>query len=136
MSQHCPCHPTVLICRAALVSVLLLARPALADSWADQIITYDPGDGAQEGYTDPSMALGSPERYTGEGTAWPGAVTPFNPAWLTTEVVSLGEGGHLTVLFDDPTLFGSEDAGVVSETRKAIERARRVVSALEEKGTE
>lgn len=39
-------------------------------------------------------------------------------------------------LFDDPTLFTSEDAVVVSETRKAIERARRVVSALEEKGTE
>jgi hypothetical protein len=86
---------------AALVSVLPLARPALADSWADQIISYDPGIGAQEGYTDPSVALGSPERYTGEGS-WPGAVTPFNPAWLVTEVVSLGEGGHLTVLFDDP----------------------------------
>ena len=39
-------------------------------------------------------------------------------------------------LFDDPTLFVAEDAVVVSETRKAIERARRVVSALEEKGTE
>ncbi len=97
-------HATVLICRvtlAALLSIPLFARPALADSWAGQIISYDPGIGAQEGYIDPSVALGSPERYTGEGI-WPGAVTPFNPAWLATEVVSVGGGGHLTVLFDDP----------------------------------
>jgi hypothetical protein len=40
--------------------------------------------------------LGEPERFTGEGL-FPAAVTPFNPPWLTSEVVSIGEGGHLTL---------------------------------------
>jgi hypothetical protein len=39
-------------------------------------------------------------------------------------------------LFDDPTLFAAEDAVVVSETRKAIEKAKRVITALEDKGKE
>ncbi len=71
------------------------------DPWADQIVSYDPGDGAEFGYTNPLVVLGEPERYTGEGS-WPGAVTPFNPAWLPEEVVSLGAGGHLIVRFDEP----------------------------------
>jgi hypothetical protein len=81
--------------------LLGISTVSAQDPWADQIISYDPGSGAEVGYTDPLVALGEPERYTGEGS-WPGAVTPFNPAWLPEEVVSLGEGGHLTVRFDEP----------------------------------
>jgi hypothetical protein len=88
---------------AAAVGGLLFAASAAAaqDPWADAIISYDPGEGAEVGYTNPLVALGEPERYTGEGS-WPGAVTPFNPAWLPEEVVSLGVGGHLIVRFDEP----------------------------------
>lgn len=92
--------------RACSVAVcwLLLAGVGVVraqDPWADEVISYDPGVGAEEGYTNSQAALGEPERYTGEGS-WPGAVTPFNPAWLPEEVVSIGGGGHLTVRFDEP----------------------------------
>jgi hypothetical protein len=44
----------------------------------------------------PAAALGSPERLTGEGS-FPGVVSPFNPPFLSSEIVSVGEGGHLTL---------------------------------------
>jgi hypothetical protein len=48
------------------------------------------------GFTMPSAALGEPERFTGEG-AFPGVVSPFNPPYLASEIVSVGEGGHITL---------------------------------------
>jgi len=72
-----------------------------ADPWADAVVSYDPGSGAAEGYTDPAVVLGTPERYTGEGV-WPGVVSMFNPAWGADEIVSIGDGGQLTVRFDEP----------------------------------
>jgi hypothetical protein len=81
---------------------LLAAAVAQAgDPWADQVVSYDAGSGAEPGYTDPQVALGAPERFTGEGE-YPGAVTPFNPPWLPDEVVSVGAGGSLVVHFDEP----------------------------------
>lgn len=78
------------------------------DPWADHVISYDPGSGAATGYTNPGTVIGQPERFTGELGGWPAAVTPFNSAWGTDEIVSLGEGGHLTVKFDQPI---TNDAG-------------------------
>lgn len=78
-----------------------LAGSACAGPWASMVISYDPGTNPAPGYSDPMTALGRPERFTGEGV-FPGAVTPFNPAWRTDELVSIGEGGHLTVMFDKP----------------------------------
>lgn len=78
-----------------------LAGSACAGPWASMVISYDPGTNPAPGYSDPMTALGRPERFTGEGV-FPGAVTPFNPAWKTDELVSIGEGGHLTVKFDKP----------------------------------
>ena len=78
------------------------ASDLIPNPWADGIVSYSAGTDPDPGYTDPAVALGSPERMTGEGTAWPGAVTPFNGAWTTDEVVSIGKGGHLTVSFDEP----------------------------------
>jgi len=52
-------------------------------------------------YINPATALGEPERFTGEGQ-YPGAVTPFNPAYLDNELVSIGVGGSLTMRFDHP----------------------------------
>jgi hypothetical protein len=62
-------------------------------------MSYNLGVGGETSYTDPSAVLGAPARYTGEGI-WPGAVTPFNPAFSTDQVLSLGSGGQLTVRFD------------------------------------
>jgi hypothetical protein len=71
------------------------------DPWADQVVSFDVGAKPTPGYADPATTLGSPERFTGEG-AFPGAVTPFNPAWGTDEIFSIGAGGQLTVRFDEP----------------------------------
>lgn len=94
--------------KVAGATLLALAASAasaadLHDPWADVVVSYDAGMDPSPGYTDPQVALGMPERYTGEG-AYPGAVTPFNSAWGTDEIVSVGAGGHLTVKFDEPII--------------------------------
>ena len=72
---------------------------ALASPFATSVESYDPGSNATFGYTDPSTAIGSPERFTGEGV-FPSGVTPFNPAFGSDEIVSVGAGGHLALGFD------------------------------------
>ncbi len=69
--------------------------------FADVVIGYDQGIGPVIGYTDPATALGAPERFTGE-RFFPGAVTPFFPAFMPNEVVSIGAGGQLTLKFNTP----------------------------------
>jgi hypothetical protein len=72
-----------------------------ADPWADEVVSFGAGVDGLPGYDQAQTALGSPERFTGEGV-YPGAVTPFNPAWGADEIVSVGIGGWLTVRFDSP----------------------------------
>lgn len=74
-----------------------------ADPWADRVISYVSGTGVDPFYKEPLTALGSPERFTGEGI-FPGCVTPFNPAWGSNEIVSIGPGGSLVLAFDEPVM--------------------------------
>lgn len=71
------------------------------DPWADRVVSFDPGLDGLAAYRDESSVLGAPERFTGEGV-YPSAVTMFNPAFGTDELVSIGAGGELTVEFDPP----------------------------------
>lgn len=87
-------------------AALAIGLPAARAQWATEIVDYRPGVGyATEwgtglGYTDPAAALGEPSRVTpGE---FGGPVDPFSPPYLRTQLVSLGEGGALTVRFDQP----------------------------------
>ncbi len=80
-------------------AIAVTASVALANPFATSVISYDAGTNAAAGYTNASTALGSAERFTGEGI-FPGGVTPFNPAWGTDELVSIGSGGQLTLGFD------------------------------------
>lgn len=80
-----------------------VATVAHATPFADEVVSYVPGVGAASGYGNASVALGSPERFTGEGV-FPGAVTPFNAPWRPDEIVSIGRGGSLTVRFDAPVV--------------------------------
>lgn len=97
-----PFHRKVICCSGiALWIVLLTAMPSNAEPWATFVDSYQPGTTAVDGFMEPATGLGSPERFTGEGV-FPGAVTMFNPAFGTDEIVSIGEGGHLTVGFDEP----------------------------------
>ncbi len=81
------------------VLVAAIATTASASSFATSVLSYDAGSNAVAGYSDASTALGSAERFTGEGI-FPSGVTPFNPAWGTDELVSVGSGGHLSLGFN------------------------------------
>ncbi len=80
-----------------LLLVLVFVPNAAKAQYANAVISYDAGSMPASGYTDSSTALGSPERITGEAVLFPGVVSPFNPPFGTDEMVSIGEGGHLTL---------------------------------------
>jgi len=90
-----------------VVQVAILAVPitvCFAGAFAVQVVDYDPGSNPSSGYTNPAVALGEPERMTGEGFGFPGVVSIFSPPFGTDEIVSIGGGGHLTLRFDAPAV--------------------------------
>ena len=92
---------------AIALASLAAASPALAQSllnpFAAEVVDYQPGADVPVGFDNPDTALGEPTRYTGVG-AFPGVVTPFNPPYLDSEVVTLGAGGSLTLRLGTPAL--------------------------------
>lgn len=81
-----------------------LTSPALAvDPWADVAVDYTPGVGAVPGFSNPASAVGSPSRFSADANPdWSSVVSPFSPAYLADQVVSIGAGGSLTLRFDEP----------------------------------
>jgi hypothetical protein len=95
-------HPAITSLRriSAALAVALAASAASADSpFASSVISYSQGLGAGS-YNQPASALGAPTRITGEALGFPGATSPFNPAFEEDELVTIGRGGHLTIAFD------------------------------------
>lgn len=103
-----------------------VAQKSTADPWADQVVSYVPGSSPAFGYSDPTTALGEPERFTGEVFGFPSVVSVFSPAFGAEELVSIGEGGSLTVKFNEPITnspthkFGADfivfgNAGLIDE---------------------
>lgn len=86
---------------ATLVSFGWITATTSAGDFANAVLSYVGGTNPASGYTNPLVALGPPERFTGEGIA-PGAVTPFQPCFGANEIVSIGAGGQLTLAFDPP----------------------------------
>lgn len=88
-----PLHPAAL-----LAAHLCLAASAHGQDapFASAVLEYLPGTGAVAGFNTPAVALGAPERFTGEGL-FPQCVTPFQPAYRPNEVVSIGFGGRLVL---------------------------------------
>jgi hypothetical protein len=76
-------------------AVVALASHAAAQ-YAASVVSYSPGTTPAPAFTMAAAALGSPERFSGEGV-FPGVVSPFSPPFLNTEIVSVGVGGHLTL---------------------------------------
>lgn len=70
--------------------------------WGSEVVRYVAGEGVSEGFDDPLAALGEPTRFTGRIFGFPGAVTPFNPAFDPGELVTVGRGGELVVRFAQP----------------------------------
>jgi hypothetical protein len=86
------CVPLVACCLA------LIANDALAQ-FAAEVISYTVGSAPSTGLTTPAAALGSPERFTGDGGPFPfpTVVSPFSPPYLNDELVTIGEGGEITL---------------------------------------
>jgi len=95
----------VIACFRAVALICAFADVSSAQSsdFASSVISYVPGANPANGFTNPYAALGAPERFTGENIS-PGAVTPFVPAFGTSEIVSIGAGGSLTLAFHPPIL--------------------------------
>lgn len=92
---------SALVVGGSIVSVCAEAR-ADHTAFAANMVSYSAGSTPAPGYTNPLVALGSPQRMTGAEFNFPGAVTPFNPPFGTDEIVSIGAGGHLTLEFARP----------------------------------
>jgi hypothetical protein len=72
---------------------------SLHAQYADSVVSYTSGSGVNPSFTDPSRALGAPTTFIGYQNA-----DPFNPPYRNSELVSVGEGGLLTVQFSAPIL--------------------------------
>ena len=100
MRQFCLCLGLV-VCLSAAVGA--------ADPWADSVVEYAAGDLTPGDFDQPATALGEPSRTTWESINWPStgalvSVRMTESAWLTTQVCKVGNGGRLTVGFDEPVL--------------------------------
>jgi hypothetical protein len=84
-----------------LLAGALVAMPALAQNHADLVLDYDPGIGAGS-LTNAVAVLGPPSRETADPQWGTFAVDPFGPPYLSSQVVSIGSGGSLTVRFEHP----------------------------------
>ncbi|MFM8358147.1 MAG: PEP-CTERM sorting domain-containing protein [Verrucomicrobiota bacterium] len=102
--------PTLGAARRWFAWLLLLpglgSSPVARGQFATQVVSYAPGLGfATEwgtgaGYTNTAAALGEPSRITpGE---FGGPVDPFNPPYLSSQLLSVGQGGAVTLALDLP----------------------------------
>ncbi|MGA2176943.1 MAG: hypothetical protein ABSH38_18360 [Verrucomicrobiota bacterium] len=91
-----------LLLSLAAAGALLVSHAATARGgpFAGAVVSYNPGAGFAPGYTNTSAVLGPPSAADSYGDA----VDPFDPAWQTNQILSIGAGGWLTVQFDPPVV--------------------------------
>lgn len=70
--------------------------------YAVEVVNYTPGQGVSSAFTNPASALGEPSRITPD--PFGGPVDPFDPPFKPEQLVSVGEGGSLTLRFQRPVL--------------------------------
>jgi hypothetical protein len=78
---------------------LLLVPFVTQAQFASGVISYNPGSGFSPNFTNSSTALGAPASGSG--------ITPFAPPFSTSQLVSIGAGGSLTLQFNTPILNNS-----------------------------
>lgn len=85
--------------------VCALVGSAAADPYADSVVDFDLGAGGLgPGFDNPAWVLGEPTRFTAPGNQFGGPTTPFQAAFGADELFSIGEGGFVTVRFDEPVV--------------------------------
>jgi hypothetical protein len=77
---------------------MALVSTSRGSPYAAAVVNYNPGRGYAAGYTNTSAVLGQPSTADSYGDA----VDPFDPAWQTNQILSIGAGGWVTVEFDHP----------------------------------
>lgn len=87
---------------SALALAGLFVAHTAHSQYASTVVSYVPGTGFSPGFTNPASALGEPSRVT--PGSYGGPVDPFDPAYLPSQLVSIGAGGSLTVQFSQPVL--------------------------------
>jgi hypothetical protein len=90
-----------------LLSMLALAGLSLVPfiakaQFASGVISYNPGSGFSPNFTNSSAALGAPASGSG--------ITPFAPPFSTSQIVSIGAGGSLTLQFNTPIINNPANA--------------------------
>ncbi len=86
----------------AAVAALSVVPRLQAGVYADGVVQYVPGTGARAGYDSPSAALGSPSVRTEDPDWGPSPVNPYSPPYLSSQIVSVGAGGSLTLSCSTP----------------------------------
>jgi hypothetical protein len=108
----------------AIVAALSILGSAhhVAAQYAAQVLDYYAGTNPASGYTTAAAALGAPESYTGE-SIFPGVVSPFNPPFGLDEIVSIGEGGQITLRLSNYAIpqAGGPEIGVFTNAGIADE---------------
>ncbi|SVB01126.1 uncharacterized protein METZ01_LOCUS153980 [marine metagenome] len=96
--------------RTVIIALGFVALSAVSEACARQfaaeVVSYEPGTGfATEwntgvGFTNKDAIIGAPARVTpGE---WGGPITPFSPPYLPEQILSVGQGGEVTLKFAEP----------------------------------
>ncbi len=86
------------------VAAFQFPAAAVSSNWfASRVVSYTPGTGAAPGHRVPEAALGEPDRMTGLAGSLE-TITPFQPAFMPNQIVSIGAGGSLVLeLGEDAT---------------------------------
>jgi hypothetical protein len=80
---------------ASTAVVFAIFAPKAHAQYAQGVVSYSAGSTASTGFTTPSSALDSPARST--SGMFPSVVSPFSPPYQPGQIVSIGEGGQLTL---------------------------------------
>src|SRR5690348_9508853 len=73
---------------------LFVPQSSVRAQFANAVISYDHGTGFAANFTNSNAALGAP--------ASGSSVTPFAPPFSTSQIVSVGAGGSLTLQLSAP----------------------------------
>ncbi len=84
------------------VAGIVAAQNSRGQIYATKVESYVAGTGYTSGYTNTASATGAPSRKTDDPQFGTSPVDPFSPAYLSSQLVSIGSNGSLTLSFDTP----------------------------------
>lgn len=100
----------------ALVGMGMAAAEAQAAWFASKVVSFDAGSTPAIDFTTgepfdiPAAALGEPHDLIGQDAGFPNVLSPFSPPFERDEIVSIGEGGHITLQLARYALVGGGPA--------------------------